>query len=94
MNVNQAADILEVSTNISKEQLKIKFRKLVMKYHPDRNKSADATKKFIEIKEAYETLFKYDPSPELAPQQWINFNSPYGTITSSGNTFTFTMGSS
>ena len=51
MNVDEAADILKVSTNINKEDLKTKFKELVMKYHPDRNKDEDTTKKFIDIKE-------------------------------------------
>jgi len=94
MDVEESARILEVSVNINKEDLKKKFRKLVMKYHPDRNKSLDATKKFIEIKEAYETLFKYDLNPVWEPQHFANLNTNYFYAQSSNpgsTTFTFTM---
>ena len=60
-----------------------------MKYHPDRNKSKDATRKFIEIKEAYEELFKYDPNPQLMANNVI-FIDPYQTYGTTGTTFTFT----
>ena len=36
--------------------IKEAFRKLAMKYHPDRNKSADAEARFKEIAEAYAIL--------------------------------------
>jgi DnaJ-class molecular chaperone len=50
--------ILEVS-NIAASQAEIKraFRRLALKYHPDRNKNSEESKqKFIEIVEAYEVL--------------------------------------
>lgn len=39
-----------------KRRLKTPFRKLAMKYHPDRNKAPDAETKFKEIAEAYAVL--------------------------------------
>ena len=50
-------EILEVSKTASGEEIKHAFRRLAMKYHPDRNpgdKIAEA--KFKEINEAYEVL--------------------------------------
>lgn len=48
---------LGVSKNASKDELKKAYRRLAMKYHPDRNPDdASAEKKFKEIKEAYEVL--------------------------------------
>ncbi len=38
------------------EEIKKVFRKLALLYHPDRNKSKDAEKKFKEISEAYAIL--------------------------------------
>jgi DnaJ-class molecular chaperone len=61
-------EILQVSENASIDDIKQSFRKLSMKYHPDKNKSPDATDKFQKISEAYETLgdvekrAKYDMS--------------------------------
>ena len=49
-------DILGVSKNASKEELKKVYRKKALQWHPDRNKSAEANGKFKEINEAYEIL--------------------------------------
>jgi DnaJ-class molecular chaperone len=49
-------DILGVSRNASKEEIKKAYRKLALEHHPDRNKSAGANEKFKEINEAYEIL--------------------------------------
>lgn len=49
--------ILGVSKSASKDELKKAYRKLAMKYHPDRNPdSTEAEAKFKEAKEAYEIL--------------------------------------
>ena len=50
-------EILGVAKNASEEELKKSYRKLAMKFHPDRNPdSKDAEEKFKEAKEAYEML--------------------------------------
>ena len=48
--------VLGVSQNASDEQIKKAFRKLALKYHPDRNKDESADAKFKEINEAYHVL--------------------------------------
>ncbi len=50
-------ETLGVAKNASEEELKKSYRKLAMKFHPDRNPdSKDAEEKFKEAKEAYEML--------------------------------------
>jgi molecular chaperone DnaJ len=49
-------NILGVPRGASEEQIKKAYRKLAMDYHPDRNRSPEATEKFKEINEAYEVL--------------------------------------
>jgi len=51
-------DILGVPRNASDRQIKKAFRKMAVKYHPDKNKSKDAEEKFREIaqgKHLYDT---------------------------------------
>ena len=52
-------EVLGVSKNASEADLKKAYRRLAMKFHPDRNtgdKAAQAEKNFKEAKEAYEVL--------------------------------------
>ena len=50
-------EILGVERGATEDQIKSAYRKLAMKYHPDRNQgSEEAAEKFKEINEAHETL--------------------------------------
>ncbi|WP_211653983.1 molecular chaperone DnaJ [Planococcus alpniumensis] len=56
MNKRDYYEVLGVSKDASKEEIKKAYRKLSKQYHPDINKEADASEKFQEVKEAYEVL--------------------------------------
>ncbi|MFQ5474007.1 MAG: DnaJ domain-containing protein, partial [Dehalococcoidia bacterium] len=57
-------EVIGVSRGASPEEIKKAFRRLAMKYHPDRNKDADAEAMFKEVGEAYEVLS--DPDKRAA----------------------------
>lgn len=48
--------VLNISENATLEEIKKAFRELAKEYHPDKNKSSDASVKFREVFEAYEIL--------------------------------------
>ena len=56
--------ILGVSRDASKEELKRSYRRLARKYHPDVNRGPEAEAKFKEINEAHEVL--KDPEKRAA----------------------------
>lgn len=49
-------EVLGINKNASKTEIKNAYRKLALKYHPDRNKNPDSETKFKDINNAYEIL--------------------------------------
>lgn len=90
-----------ISTESSQEDIKKKYKQLVLMYHPDRNKNSNATKKFIEMVEAYKflratpterTKTKFvDPYKNTDWQQFFRARSR-NTSTQQSNTWNFTFG--
>lgn len=49
-------DVLQVTQQATPDEIQSAFRRLVKKYHPDRNNSPDASRRFQQIRDAYACL--------------------------------------
>ena len=77
-------EVLEVSRSASVDEIKKAYRKLAIKYHPDRNPGdAEAEAKFKEAAEAYDVL--HDPQKRQQYDQF-GFDAPGGGF-GGGNPF-------
>ncbi|MGC9358127.1 MAG: molecular chaperone DnaJ, partial [Anaerolineae bacterium] len=72
---NDYYSVLGVARSASQEEIKIAYRKLARKYHPDVSKEPDAEERFKEVNEAYEVLS--DPEKR-------NMYDRFGTVTPGG----------
>lgn len=66
--------ILGIQPTDNVESVKKAYRKMAFRYHPDKNSSADAHARFIEITEAYEILtgqrrFTAEPKPKQKSEE-------------------------
>uniref|UniRef100_A0AAV2IR95 J domain-containing protein n=1 Tax=Knipowitschia caucasica TaxID=637954 RepID=A0AAV2IR95_KNICA len=78
--------VLGVSPESNEDEIKKAYRKLALKFHPDKNSDAEAEDKFKEIAEAYEILT--DPKKRAIYDQFGEEGLKNGvTLTSHGNLF-------
>uniref|UniRef100_A0A1B6C505 J domain-containing protein n=1 Tax=Clastoptera arizonana TaxID=38151 RepID=A0A1B6C505_9HEMI len=86
--------ILGISKGASDDEIKKAYRKLALKYHPDKNKTPSAEEKFKEVAEAYEVLSDkkkrdvYDEFGEAGLKGNVGGGHSGG---SPGNNFTYTF---
>lgn len=80
--------ILELSKNATDDDIKKAYRKLALKYHPDKNKSPGAEDSFKEVAEAYEVLS--DKKKREIYDQYGEEGLKGGTP-NSGSNFTYTF---
>jgi len=91
-------EVLGVSQDAPKEEIRKAYRKLARKYHPDVNKEADAADKFKEVKEAYETLSneqkraQYDQFGHDGPQGFGGFGGGGQDFSGFGDIFDMFFG--
>lgn len=73
--------------NPTKDDIKKAYRKLAKEWHPDRNKSEEATGKFQEIQKAYDTLYDDNKRKEYDMElDGFNWNNLFNNNSSSSNT--------
>jgi len=86
IKVSNYYDVLGVSRNITQADLKKVYRKLSMKYHPDRNpNNSEAEEKFKKISEAYSVLSDANKRKEYdlfssSPFSFFDGASPFSNL--------------
>lgn len=68
-------NILNLKTNSTKEEIKSAYKKLALKYHPDKNNSEDSREKFNEISNAYEILYNKNTNDENCINKMRNMHT-------------------
>lgn len=80
--------LLEVDQSATQDEIKKAYRKLAVKYHPDKNKDDGAEDKFKEINDAYTTLSDETKRQQYDQQRTNPFASNFGAGGHSGGFYT------
>lgn len=85
MTKERACALLDILTSeqITVDEIKTQYRLQALKYHPDKNKDANATETFQAIREAYDYLLQ---NPEMLSQvddSFTNYETMFGSFVSS-----------
>lgn len=77
MTKKQALTILQIEEwSPTEEVIRKSYRKLALKYHPDKNSNQDATERFQEVKEAYDYLqnnYLFDVSDTTNQAEYMDY---------------------
>jgi hypothetical protein len=74
LNLKESYKILGLTPGASEKQIKGAYRKLALRYHPDRNPSREAKQKFEEATEAYHLLMdikEQPPGESSSREEWV-----------------------
>lgn len=72
MNRRHAFEILELKEDSQEDEIKREYRKKILQFHPDKNRSPNASERFLEIQEAYTFLQQYDSSTQSSSTESYN----------------------
>ena len=67
--------ILEINNNASEVEIKKAYNKLILKYHPDKNKNIDSREKFEKIQTAYQILSNPETRKEYSKLNNVEKNN-------------------
>ena len=69
MRYKKACELLEVTTDVSIQNIKKQYRLKALLYHPDKNPSEDANARFQELSEAYHYLLDHENHDEYNDEE-------------------------
>lgn len=91
MNISEAYSILELNNDATEDDVKKQFKKIAVKYHPDRNKDPGAESKSKEASEAYNLVIKHlEDKKNFKQNPFSRMHNPFAGQSAGFNPFDFT----